>query len=248
MPELKTDDVMSICIGRHTIGENLARAIKAGQLIAHDDGTWELATKAPSGINPWLFGSTPAPYPCAPLMNFLFNAAYGKRIVPAGCRSCYKVKIVATTLRQLMAIHELAGNTRYPFKTGLELENRYSSGIYAGFFYMNSLEQARTVFRELRQTVDEHPLLGADVSMLIKRGCTEYEVHCGPSNTFPVASEETEAWLLARLKFSPRPNRPAPRSLTLAHWIQTAFKIGDETYLDFTHGRRLFPKAISYDP
>ena len=34
----------------------------------------------------------------------------------------------------------------------------------------------------------------------------------------------------------------------MAHWIDTAFRIGDDTYLDFTNGRRLKPKMVSYDP
>lgn len=239
---------MAVRIGRYTIGEHLARAVKIGLLIAHDDGTWEFAPNLPQSIDVWLHSPVPTPFPCHPLMHFLFRGAYGKSIVPAGCQACFKVKIAAKNLRQLMAIHELAKKTHYPFKTGLELEMRYSSGIYGGFFYMDGLEQARTAFKGLRQRVDEHPLLGTEVSMLIKRGCTEYEVHCGPSDSYPIASKEIEDWLLARLRLSSASSKPAPKSLTLAHWIQTAFQIGDETYLDFTGGRRLFPKVIVYEP
>lgn len=242
------EEILTYRVGSMSIAEHLAQAVAAGRLIAHTDGTWALPA-APDSAGVWLSGTTRSPisYSCHSLKSFLFDHAYGKRLVPAGCETCFKVKIAVSTLRQLVALHELAKTSAYVFKTGLDMENPYSSGIYAGFFYLDGLDQARAAFRELRQAVDEHPLLGSDISMLIKRGCTEYEIHCGPSDSYAIAPKEVEAWLLARLKISAS-TKPLPKSMTLARWIQTAFQIGDETYLDLTNGRRLHPKTVSYEP
>lgn len=241
-------EVLAYRIGHLSIGEHLAQAVAAGRLIAHDDGTWELPG-VPQNIGAWLHGSIRSPIACAcrSFKEFLFDHAYGKNIVPASCQTCYKVKIVAKNLRQLIALHNLAQTTAYSFKTGLDMWNTYSSDIYAGFFYLDGLEQARVAYRELRQAVDEQSLLGADVAIQIKRGCTEYEIHCGPSDSYAIAPQEIEAWLLARIKIAPSAQLP-PKSMTLTRWIQTAFQIGDETYLDLTEGRRLHPKTVSYSP
>lgn len=249
MPPTGTDDVLRVRIGRFTVAEHLARAVAAGHLIAHDDGTWEVSRKTrTTEADIWIRGEAPNPFPCDPLFFFLFGLAYGKSCVPQGCRSCFKVKIAPANLRQLVAVRDVAKETGYPFKCGPELFVPYSTGLYAAFFYLDSLDHARMAFAELRRRVDAEPRLGPGVPMLIKRGCTEYEINCGPSDTYAFAPPEVEAWLLARLRRPAPPAKPLPRSASFARWIQIAFQIGDETYLDFTGGRRLHPKVVTYDP
>jgi len=36
--------------------------------------------------------------------------------------------------------------------------------------------------------------------------------------------------------------------MVVANWIETAFRIGDDTYLDFTGGTRLREKTLTFDP
>ncbi|HXP95820.1 MAG TPA: hypothetical protein VN809_03850 [Telmatospirillum sp.] len=241
-----TEDALSVRIGRFTVGEHLARAVAARRLIAHDDGTWELPAKSGRGVpDIWLHNERSSS--CQQLFFFLFGAAYGMSCVPQGCRNCYKVKISPANLRQLVAVQEVTKGVPYRSKCGPELFIPYSTGHYAAFFYLNGLEQARAAFAELRRMVDGKPRLGAGVPMLIKRGCTDYEIHCGPSDRYAFAPPEVEAWLLERLRPS-KQIRSQPRSVTFARWIQIAFQIGDETYLDFTGGRRLYPKVLTYDP
>jgi hypothetical protein len=240
-------DVLAMRIGRFTIAEHLAQAVAVGRLIAKDDGTWEIPAEPQRGPSVWISGPVAAPFSCRPLKRFLFEGAYGKGCVPLGCQSCYKVKIAPKTLRQLMAVQDLAKPTSYAFKCGLDLGIRYSSGVYAAFFYLDGLDRARTAFAELRGMVDESPALGPDTPMLIKRGCTEYEVHCGPSDAYPIAPAEVEDWLLAHVTVPPSA-KALPKGMTFLHWIQTAFQLGDETYLDFTHGRRPYPKVVTYAP
>lgn len=43
-------------------------------------------------------------------------------------------------------------------------------------------------------------------------------------------------------------NNLAGRVATTRYWIQCAFRIGDDTYLDFTGGERLYSDRVNYDP
>ena len=101
--------------------------------------------------------------------------------------------------------------------------------------------------RLVRQATDDHPKLGPDVPIVIKRGCSEYEAKLGPSDryTFTPEMRELEAYLKTRFRGHKAEYQP---SLTVAHWIETAFRIGDDTYLDFTGGKRLRERTLIYDP
>lgn len=242
-------DVLAYRVGASTVGENLATAVATGQLTAYPDGTWGLPPRSGPQPGPWLSNGVPEMFPCSPLFRFLFMQAYRRSCVPWGCRNCFKVKIQAATLRQLLALREVAASMPYAAKCGLELGLRQSSGIYAAFFYLDGIEGARAAFHELRRMVDGHPELGDKTPMLIKRGCTEYEMACGPSDRYTFAPElaDVEADLLSRLRPSP-PAKRLPAAMTVMGWVQAAYQIGDETYLDVTGGRRLYPKVVTYAP
>jgi hypothetical protein len=83
--------------------------------------------------------------------------------------------------------------------------------------------------------------------MTIKRGCSEYEAALGPSDQFEFKPEmaELEAYLRARFR---NPNYVDQLNVALAYWIDLAFRMGDDTYLDFTDGKRLRPKTVTYAP
>jgi len=85
--------------------------------------------------------------------------------------------------------------------------------------------------------------------MRIKRGCTPYEIHCGPSDrwTFDPAQEELEARLLERFA-PPGKGKPAEEYVTLMQCVEAAHSIGDDSYLEFTKDRRLYPATVSYEP
>ena len=69
----------------------------------------------------------------------------------------------------------------------------------------------------------------------------------GPSDRYEFTPEmaELEAYLKSRF----RGRKAAPHGhLVLAHWIDFAYRMGDDTYLDFTGGKPLHRKAVSYAP
>lgn len=238
-------DLLALQFGGATVAQNLERAIESGQVIENDDGTLQVKPTASSGN--WLIESHGPPLDCAFLMYFMFRQAYGQAAVPYGCRDCYKVKIVFRTLRELVAGWEVGRRIECRSKWGIDFSNPYSQCVYAGYFYVAGLDMARAIYKIVRESFEADARLSAGISMSIKRGCSEYEAMVGPSDRYEFSSEmaELEAYLRARFRSAARPDRG---NLPLAHWIDVAFRLGDDTYLDFTGGKPLRAKAVTYDP
>ena len=152
-------------------------------------------------------------------------------------------------MRELVALYELAEQVECPSKCGLDFYNHHSQDVYAGYFYLKSLEEARHTFRTIRTLADDNPKLGSDVPIVIKRGCSNYEAARGPSDkyTFMAELQDIEAYLKGKFRLK------KAEALTIAGtiygtWVPFAYQIGDNTYLDFTNGKLLYPKPLSYDP
>jgi hypothetical protein len=240
------DQLLAMRYGDASVSENLRRAVDAGTVIENDDGTLSVAPR-PHETN-WAVVPNGPTMDCTFLIRFLFPAAYGGKAVPHGCQACYKVKVALRTMRELVAAWGIAKRIACYSKWGVDLDNPFSQDIYAGYFYTSGLDAAHALFRVMREAVDSDPKLGSEVRMSIKRGCSTYEAALGPSDKYQFAPEqaELESWLRTRYRESRKPQGlPA---VPLAHWIDVAFRIGDDTYLDFTGGRRPRPKLVDYAP
>lgn len=238
-------DLLEMRFRGTSVAENLKRAIDAGTVIEGEDGSLSLADQG-AGSN-WAVVPTPTPMECTFLIRFMFEVAYARAAVPHGCQACYKVKVVPRTLRELVAAWGIGKQIKCWSKWGVDLDNRYSQDVYAGYFYVSGLDMARAIYAVAREAIDNEPKLGSGIKMTIKRGCSDYEKFVGPSDQFEFAPElaELEAYLKKKFRIK---KRTGPRPVQLAHWIDVAFRIGDDTYLDFTNGQRLQPRQVSYDP
>jgi hypothetical protein len=228
------------------VAENIQRAIDAGQLVREADGGLRLAA-APAAVANWARVQHGPGLDCKFKLFFAFPHVYGKSAVPFGCSACYKVKVVPRTLRQLVAAWGIGKKIVCRSKWGIDFDNPYSQNVYAGYFYAPSLDGARAVYRIAREAIDKDALLGPDIVMSIKRGCSEYEATLGPSDQyrFTPEMEELETYLRQRFRAPAAEGLPP---MPMAYWLDVAFRIGDDTYLDFTQGRRLRPKTVSYEP
>ncbi len=184
---------------------------------------------------------------CMFLLVFMFGNAYGRSAVPHGCGECYKVKVAPRTMRELVAAWQIAKRIECRSKWGIDFYNPNSQDVYAGYFYTVGLDAARTIFKVVREAFREDLKIGSDIPMTIKRGCSEYEAAVGPSDhyEFTPEMEKLEAYLRARYR---ERNGVDRLDIALAYWIDIAFRMGDDTYLDFTGGKRLRPKMVTYDP
>jgi len=239
------EELLGLKFGGGTVAENIQHAVDEGHLVQEADGGLRLAADAP--IANWARVNHGPALDCKFKAQFLFKYVYAKSAVPQGCSACYKVKIVPRTLRELIAAWGIGKKIACRSKWGADLDNPYSQNIYAGYFYTTGLDGARVIYRVVREIVDAHPLLGPDVTMSIKRGCSEYEAVLGPSDQYSFAPELAELELFLRKQFHLSKVDGLP-PVPIALWIDVAYRIGDDTYLDFTQGKRLRPKTIAYEP
>jgi len=243
--------VTDIPVGNGTAIKNLQEAIASGDLIRSPDSELKISLKNSGASEAWLFLNNHGEkkLPCTFRFKVLFSLVYDRQQVPQACASCYKVKVVPGNLKQLMALRELARAIPCLSKFGSEINHRLSQNLWGGYFYCDGLEHAREIYRHLRDAMDQDPALGSDVPMRIKRGCTEYEVHCGPSDqwTFKDQQPELEKYLFERFQKLEGAHRLDDFTI-LMQWIETAYSIGDDSYLEFTGGRRLYQETVSYAP
>lgn len=243
-----TDALLTARVGQHTIAQNLERAVTNGALERNSSDGLTLPADRRSNDRT-ARNTVPWPYPCRTLL-FLFDNVYERRQVPWSCRNCYKVKAAPRKVTELVGVFDATVHKPYSSKFQPDMDAHYTSDLYGAYFYADGLEQARAIHRDVSATLADTPGL-ADVPVTIKRGCTEYEMHCGPSDQyrFPDGLGELEAALLSMIETPPAPaSRPASRNLILVMWIRQAFRIGDESYLELTGGRRLFPETVKYAP
>jgi hypothetical protein len=252
------DPKLALVVGDRSVGAHLDAAIERGDLVRRQDGGLALAgpqtERDEVGRKGGFLGRAGRNDRfCGFLNGFLFEQAYGQAQVPFGCNSCFKVKIATRSLRALMAAKQIAEGTSYTTKSGQAVDNPANQDLYSTYLYLDGLEEARSVHSELRQAVDADGRLGPEVAITIKRGCTNYERKLGPSDSyaFDPRLEAIEADLAARFR-DERPERQASKeavaALRMLRLIRTAYRIGDETYMDFTDGKPLLPPLVSYAP
>ena len=240
------DKRLTLRVGQASAGENLRRAIETGDVVETADGKLHLAGERKASST-WVYVDHGPSLGCSFLMYFMFDHVYAHSAVPHGCSACYKVKVVLRTLRELVAAWQIGKKIQCRSKWGTDLGNPFSQNVYAGYLYTSGLEGARAVFKVMREAVDADPKLGAGIAMTIKRGCSEYEIEVGPSDRYEFTPEmaELETYLKARFE---KPDQPLNQALVLANWIDLAYRLGDDTYLDFTEGRRRRAKTLTYTP
>lgn len=239
-------DLAALQFGGATVAENIGKAIASGALIERPDGMLQTPTP-PRARSKWMIVDNGPPLDCGFLTHLCFEIAYAKTALPYGCRSCYKVKLSFTSLRALRAGWNLARKIPCLSKWGLDYGNPYSQDIYAGYFYATGLAEARALYRVVRDEVDSDPKMGEQIKMLIKRGCSQFEAAVGPSDRFTVTPEQEALEIGLRARFRPHPTSPSSY-LTMLGWIDFAYQIGDDTYLDFTGGKPLRRASVSYVP
>lgn len=241
-----------------SLAARLAEAIADGRVIRGTDGRLSLPPD-PAPADPvgrrggFILKRGRTERPCRFLNGFLFEQVYGRAAVPWGCRSCHKIKVATRSLRALMAVKDLAEATGETTKSGSEVDNPYNQTLFATYLYFDSLEAARRAYPALKAAIDRHADLGPAAVTTLKRGCSNYERACGPSDRyrFDPGQPAAEAYLWQR--FAPhRPASDAPEgmvdALRLLRLVEIAYRIGDETYKDFTGGRPLHPPPVDYAP
>lgn len=168
-------------------------------------------------------------------------------IIPPKCLECWKVTVTPKSYHELRLLEELQKDSPFPCKCGIELR-QYVPKHYGGYFYNNSLEEGRECYEWVSKAVAEH--IGPDRGILLKRGCTEYEMLKGPSPFWIMTPEEEKKLeLIQAYVRDDRGNGVQPEMVKnhiRLRWAQWAHSNGDFSYMDYNGGQKLYADYVKY--
>jgi len=202
---------------------------------------------------PWIIIKHPEGMNCRLQHNILFNL-YKKDLgqPPIRCQECWKVVVRPNTIVQLFDLMALMEHNfkpmdeLYGFKCGIE-RREYVNGLYGGYFYNKSLDEGKVAYNIVKDVISKE--LGDDVSVILKRACTEFEQEFGASDKWFISDEQRTNEKTILSLFDPgRAPQPQPNFVKIPimkSWIRWACMCGDKTYLELVD-EPLHAKYVSY--
>lgn len=216
-----------------------------GKIVAEMHMAWE---------HPWHHVQSHGQLDCHTWHKIMFDVISmslpaDRRFVPSECQNCFKVVVRPQSLKQLFALLEIQKKLGRPAKCGIETRDTVH-GLYGGYFYNRGLEEGLECYAAVREAVDADKHMGADVPVILKRGCTEFEHAIGPSDKWEITEEQIAIEKKVNETFvRDVVDRKQPDHV-IAHihrsWIEFAWKYGDPTYAEFTGGKPIAPPYVTY--
>ena len=176
------------------------------------------------------------------------------QIIPEYCFSCFKVLVVPRTVVELFKLMILFDRVKYPGNNSRKcmIERRPGiSGLYKGYVYCQSLEEAMDLLDITRNLVASE--ISEEIPVNLRRGCSEYPAaypeysNIGENGellmAYPEEWRETEnaAVDMASKIISPMMHDTYDHAgfdendtLAMCAWIAYAAAIGDSSYLKIT--------------
>lgn len=235
---------------RHTTAEWRQRNyvdLKSHKVDYHKHADWE---------TPWDYvNNDPKRKICRRLQDFFMMYNFP----PSMCRNCWKVVVKPQKHSELIKLRDIQRDmaTDDPMvwcKCGTDLRS-YVPGIYGGYFYTDSKDAGLDRLDQVRKIVRER--IG-NVSVILKRYCTEYEIEIKDSieteDKLPVDHQEIEKFYLYHLSESDTQNiQPAIVKLEVYQgWMDFGWKFGtpeDRKEIEDTYnnGKPLHIKPRTYE-
>lgn len=230
---------------RFDIFERLKPLFSRGWRIDPMTHKVDVSVKSVPLQTPWWHNPGASLKLCGLWHNVMFNH-FG--FIPKGCQECWKIVVRPRTLKELFALQAFEKAYDGPAKCGIEIRS-YTAGHYGGYFYNNSLDQGRARYKIVREAVSD--LISPDVKVILKRACTEMELHAGPSIFWQVTKDnaELEEYIAARVEYAIYVNNNQPdfyMNQLYKRWVQWAHSHADMTYLEYTNGHPLYEPPITY--
>jgi len=187
----------------------------------------------------------------------LFEA---RNIIPSFCLSCWKVCVTPRTLRELFDLRDIQiemveENPKCWCKCGIEMRDWTPGKIYGGYFYTNSYEVGIERWKTVRKNVSEK--ISPDVSVILKRYCTEFEINTGDSSKYlrPEGADAIEDMFWHILEMDTLGITQPEWALleTYQQWIQHGWRWGSEEdrkqiEVDHNEGQPLYIIPRTYNP
>lgn len=169
------------------------------------------------------------------------------KFAPRQCQKCWKIVVRPKNLKQLFQLLQLQEDMAVPSKCGIEKRDTVH-GLYGGYFYTKSLAAGMRRYRQVRDAVDKR--IDKDISVILKRGCTEFELAVGDSKyyTVPPWQAHLEDMVDDLVAIDNVTRKQPDHVLNHVHrkWVEWAYANGDPTYAGFTDGKRLYPELRTY--
>ena len=209
---------------------------------------------------PWVYAGIDRLRECSLWKDFIFEHF---KIIHPGCFSCWKICFRPATLEKLFATMRLQHSMKeqtipgtdreYHSKCGIERRSYVGAmGGYGAFWYA-PLDLGLDVAREVHKNVEKrvHAEVDANVSVILKRGCTEFEMMYSPSDKWEEMAENGNWETKIRMVESITPDYKRPMiedySMSVIHsqkmWIEHAARHGDMTYMKYSD-HRLHPELL----
>ncbi len=213
---------------------------------------------------PWVYVRSHESRECGFWHQIVFDVY---KYFPVGCLNCWKVVVRPRTVKELFQLHEYQSNV-YPGHCKCGIETRpYVHGNYGGYFYNDSLNKGLESYRRVRADINRY--ISPDISVILKRACTEYEVTFGDSskweenllqgfrldkdgNKITILKLEVLMQRIAMLRANIDLEIEEPmegisykqpgfvKVKTMRSWLEHAYSIGDKTALEFNQPDGLF--------
>lgn len=163
--------------------------IKAGSCQHQQDGTYK--TKKIAVIeSPWVFTNMPESKTAGEICHRIHQYMFPKLgIIPILCHECFKVVVKPKTVVQLFELQKLQVQLGLPSKCGIELRN-FVPNLYGGYFYNKGIENGRACYELIKKRVKER--ISLDIEVILKRGCTEFEMAHGPSDKWAISIDQAK--------------------------------------------------------
>ena len=159
--------------------------VRMNFVALQDDSPW-----IQSG--PMICGVEDISLDCA-MMHIFFNYVFKQRGIHSFCHDCYKVVIQLENVEQAGMVEgwqrgECEENG-WPCKVGAE-RRKYVARDWGAYFYCRGVEHGKEMYGIVRKWVDDN--LGKDVGVILKRGCTEFEMVLGDSDEWKMIDRQLE--------------------------------------------------------
>ena len=234
------------CDQMDIIGRMKNKLLGGGFKLRPGDGKL-VAEQAPPWNTPWHYVEYSYDIDCVLWNGVVFEELFRRRFVPSWCQNCYKVVVRPRTLSELFKLLAVQKQMEWPSKCGIEVRKDVPH-LYGGYYYCKGLDEGKECYEAVRKNVDEY--ISPDVKVILKRGCTEYERACGPSDKWEVKPEQIPIEDLVRKYIVWDSNRHKQPEHVIAYvhktWIEFACQSGDMTYLEFTDNQPLYPPYVTY--
>jgi hypothetical protein len=200
--------------------------------------------------SPWIHARLATDRKCN-RYQMIYHAVFG--FVPSKCMECWKVVLRPRNLSELFDIYAYQRELRIPSKAGMETRP-FVHGNYGAYWYTNSQEEGLDLKDLIHKDFEKTPII-------LKRGCTEFEMSHGPSDRWeqPKHIQELEELLedlLVDVAYNDgrtekiEDGKPSPwyvNEHVKRRWVEFAYDRGDITYKLYTHGKPLMAPVVTYE-